>query len=229
MSQFFVVGMSLTVRPMASARGRRAVGWQRRQRWRASAPIGEPLGSTISRTATRLPGSTRPANTACCSVMPAVPGPKLPDVALFSIRSVLPISEAGFAGSVRTVMATRRAWSPSMMSSLPRPSIRSLPPPPRRMLPSAQTVPDLRLPEFHRSRRSGHWLHGRGVDDVCERRREGVTNLLSPAMRATPAGIECVAAGEPAWADDSFRVVATDDVVERWSRSRLRSPANGRG
>ena len=72
----------------------------------AVAPIGEPVGLTISRTATRLPGSTRPANTACCSVIPAVPGPKLPDVAVCSMRSVLPISEAGSAGLVRTLMAT---------------------------------------------------------------------------------------------------------------------------
>ena len=35
----------------------------------------------MPRTATRLPGSTRPENTAFWSVIPAVPGPKFPDVA----------------------------------------------------------------------------------------------------------------------------------------------------
>src|SRR4051794_11939297 len=69
---------------------------------------------TISRTPTRLPGSTSPAKTACWRVMPAVPVPKLPDVALFSIRSVRPISVAGLAGSVRRLIAVRSSLSPSM-------------------------------------------------------------------------------------------------------------------
>src|SRR6478752_2960150 len=67
------------------------------------------VGVTISRTPTRFPGSTRPANTACCNVIPVVLGPKLPVLATPSIRSVEPISVAAFAGSVRTLILTCRA------------------------------------------------------------------------------------------------------------------------
>ena len=49
-------------------------------------------GLTMSRTSARFPGFTSPANTACCRVIPAVPGPKSPLVGLPSIRSVRPIS-----------------------------------------------------------------------------------------------------------------------------------------
>ena len=143
-SQFAVPGRTLTVR--ATAPSDVGAGQSAGAPVYAVGPIGDPLGPgpTISRTATRLPGSTRPANTACCSVIPAVPGPKFPDVACV-LHEVGPADLRGAICRVgRTVMATRSAWSPSTMSSLPRPSIRSLPPPPRRMLPSAQTLPDSR-------------------------------------------------------------------------------------
>src|SRR3954453_19490343 len=136
-SQLVTAAVSLTVEPPSgSAVG---AGQSPAAARFGDAPIRVLVGVTISRTFTRFPGSTRPANTACCRVIPAVPGPKLPDVALFSMRSVRPISVDGSAGSVRTVIATRRALSPSMMSSFSRPSSTSLPPPPNRMLPSAQT------------------------------------------------------------------------------------------
>ena len=149
------------------------------------------VGMSIWRTATSWPGSTRRGTAvekmACCRVMPAVPGPKLPDVAWFSIRSVLPSSVAGFARS-RTEMATLRAWSPSMMSSLPRPSIRSLPPPPRRMLPSAHTVPELMMSGSPPKPRSGQYFIVDASTMSASDDGNVVTNLFSPAMRATPAG-----------------------------------------
>src|SRR3954469_17975870 len=98
---------------------------------------GTVTGLTISRTLTRLPGSTRPANTACCNVIPAVPGPKSPLVALPSIMSVRPSS----VPLTTTAMATRSSWSPSMISSPERPVMVSLPGPPSRMSPSPQTGP----------------------------------------------------------------------------------------
>ena len=99
-----------------------------------------PAGLTISRTITRLPGSTVPANTACCSVGP-VRAPEASRRYWFSIRSVEPISVVGSAGLVRTLMRIRSSRSPSMMSLPARPVNESLPAPPSRMSPSPQTGP----------------------------------------------------------------------------------------
>ncbi len=103
-------------------------------------------GVLTSRTATRLLGSrmfaaapvpmvTLPAIRSCWRVwvLPAWYG--------VSSRLVEPISVLGSVGSTRTLIRTLTEVSPSMMSSLSRPSMRSLPPPPNRMLPSAQTPP----------------------------------------------------------------------------------------
>src|SRR6478752_3249337 len=140
-----------------------------------------PVGVTISRTPTRLPGSTRPAKTACCNVIPVVAGPKLPVLATPSIRSVEPISVAAFAGSVRTLILTCRARSPSMMSLAPRPLIESLPRPPMRMSPSAQTFP----PVVDAS--SGQAPAAEAATIGASGDGKVVTNWLSPPIRATPA------------------------------------------
>src|SRR3954452_5661524 len=137
---------------------------------------------TISRTATRLPGSTRPAKTACWRVMLAGTGtagvPKVPEVALFSIRSVRPTSVAGLVGSVRTLMATRSSLSPSMISSPVRPVIVSLPGPPSRMSPSPQTGPvSGQKPE---TERDDVWAA------VPTHSLTGGRRFASPETRATP-------------------------------------------
>ena len=55
-----------------------------------STAVASAAAVLMSRTATRLPGSTRPAKTACWRVIPVVPGPEgaAVGIALFSIRSV---------------------------------------------------------------------------------------------------------------------------------------------
>src|SRR3954470_5748779 len=152
----------------------------------AAAPAAQSAGVaalstlfTISRTLTRLPGSTMPAKTACWRVMPVVPGPKSPDVALFSIRSVRPVSVAGSAGFVRTLMAVRSSWSPSMISSPARPVNVSLPGPPSRMSPSPQTGPasghrPAADSELVSSAVPSHWS-------------TGGSRAARPLIRATPA------------------------------------------
>ena len=90
---------------------------------------------------TRLPGSTSPANTACCSVIPSVPVPKVPVDALSSMELARPIWVLGSAGLVRTEIPVVRKRSPSMTSSPERPVNVSLPIPPVRMSPSPQTGP----------------------------------------------------------------------------------------
>src|SRR3954447_6434574 len=130
---------------------------------------------TISRTLTRLPGSTRPANTACCNVIPAVPGPKLPLVAVFSIMSVRPSS----VPPTTTAMDVRSSRSPSMISSPERPVKLSLPGPPSRMSPSPQTGPV-----------SGHApAADRDVvwAAVPSHAVTGGSSAASPRIRATPA------------------------------------------
>src|SRR6478609_5451423 len=119
--------------------------------------------------------------------MPAVPGPKFPLVGRPSMTSVRPNSPPA---GLRTMMCTVSARSPSMMSSVPRPVIWSLPPPPRRMLPSAQTLPAL------------------------------VAVAPCPTSGQAPAAdagrIQRVAAGEAGAAEVAGGVVgAPDDVVQR--------------
>ena len=177
-SQFIVVARRWTV-PSALAAGQSPAS-------RASG-VGLDVGMSISRTATRSPGLTKPAKTACWRVRPDVPGPNVPDVALFSMRSVRPISTSWFFGS-RTVIATLSEWSPSMMSLLARPSRRSLPVPPRRMLPSSQMVPLPGSPGVAPAPTSGQVPSADTSRTGCSGDGNDVTSLFNPAMRATPAG-----------------------------------------
>ena len=138
-------------------------------------------GLTISRTATRLPGSTRPANTAPCRVIPAEPGPKLPLVAGRSMRSVVPISVAGSAELVRTLILTCSDLSPSMMSSAPRPVIESLPAPPSKMSPSPHTLPFASPTSGHTPVTEAAATEAADVVSML-----GVTSAPSPAIRSMP-------------------------------------------
>src|SRR4051794_35386594 len=159
---------------------------------------------------TRLAGSTRPAKTASLRALRAVPGPKFPVTAGCSMRSVEPISVAGFAGSVRTLIRTCRARSPSMMSFPPRPSMVSPPPPPSRMLPSPQTLPDSGADARRRDVRDALRRH----DAVDARGREARHDLPEPADAVQAGLVERVAAGEAGAADRrGRRVVALDHVV----------------
>ena len=80
-----------------------------------------PVRSDEPAVTTADPGSTSPAKTACCSVIPVVPGPKFPVIAWPSIRSVLPISAPVPSEFARTLIRDVQRRSPSMMSSAPRP------------------------------------------------------------------------------------------------------------
>ena len=83
-------------------------------------------------------------------------------------------------------MRTLSSWSPSMMSSAPRPVIESLPAPPSRMSPSPKTGPV-----------TGQKPAAEFAMTVAELSVRGCgTIALSPAMRFDAGLVEHVAAGE---------------------------------
>ena len=144
-----------------------------------------------------------------------------------SIRSVDPISVAGSAGSVRTLIRTVSARSPSMMSSAPRPSMVSLP---RAAEQDVALAPDVPGPAG-RAPTAAAVPSGRRTDAGCSGAGSGGGSMVAEPVDAGDAGlVEHVAAGEAGAADVAGDVVvAPDDVVERGRRSRPRSPASGRG
>ena len=122
----------------------------------------------------------------------------------------MPISLAGSAGLVRTLSRTLTYRSPSMMSSAPRPSMRSLPPPPSRMLPAPQTLPSSR-----------HWCVEVAAIDAARQPRgrpcsiAGGDELVEPGDPGDTSGVERVAPDESATADvRRHDVVTTEGVVE---------------
>ena len=193
-SQFFVVASRWTI-PSALAAGQSPAS--------LASGVGLAVGMSISRTATRSPGFTRPAKTACWSVMPSVPGPNVARTwPCCSMRSVRPSSTAWFFGS-RTVMATLSEWSPSMMSLLPRPSITSLPVPPRRMLPSSQMVPLPGLPGVAPAPTSGQVPNGETSRTGCSGDGNDGDQLVQPGDPGDACRVERVTATEARAADDA--------------------------